>query len=90
MKDVFKTSFLNDIKRIKDKTVLDKIYQAVACVEKATTLQTISGLKKIKGTKKGIYYRIKMDDYRIGITIEDETVTFVVFAHRKDIYKNFP
>ncbi|MCF8308850.1 MAG: type II toxin-antitoxin system RelE/ParE family toxin [Bacteroidales bacterium] len=45
-------------------------------------------LKKLKGYKD--YYRIRLSDYRIGIQIKDDTVFFVVFGHRKDIYKKFP
>lgn len=43
---------------------------------------------KLEGYK--IAYRIKLGDYRIGVFIEDETIEFVRFVHRKDIYKKFP
>ena len=90
MRTAFKKSFLHDVKKIKDQVILDTIHQVILAVEEAKTLQDISALKKLKGTKKGIYYRIKVDSYRIGVTIENETVTFVVFDSRKDIYKYFP
>ena len=90
MKTDFRKSFLNDIKKIKDKALLGKIEQTILDVEKAKTIQDISRLKKLKGNKNGIYYRITVDAYRIGITIESDTVTFVVFDARKDIYKYFP
>ncbi|GHV21944.1 hypothetical protein FACS189428_3190 [Clostridia bacterium] len=90
MKDDFKTSFLNDIKKIKDKKLLAKIRDVIKAVESAQTMQDIPDLKKLKGSRKGIYYRIKIDDYRIGVSIENEMVTFVVFGARKDIYKHFP
>ena len=35
-------------------------------------------------------YRIKIGDYRIGVFIEEDTIEFVRFVHRKDIYKKFP
>jgi len=90
MKTDFKKSFLNDIKKIKDKALLEKIEQIILDVEKAQTIHNISRLKKLKGNKNGIYYRISVDIYRIGVTIENDTVTFVVFDLRKDIYKYFP
>jgi mRNA interferase RelE/StbE len=86
----FKTSFLYDIKKVKDKTLLPKIEQVILNVENAETIQDISELRKLKGSKKGIYYRIKIDHYRIGLTIENNIATFVVFKPRKDIYKLFP
>ena len=90
MRTDFKKSFLRDIKKLRDKIILEKVRQIVLAVEQAETMQDISGLKKIKGTKKGIYYRIVVDDYRIGITIENGMVTFVIMDARKDVYKYFP
>jgi mRNA interferase RelE/StbE len=86
----FKTSFLNDLKKVKDKTLLPKIEQAILNVESAERIQDIPELKKLKGNKKGIYYRIKIEGHRAGLTIENNVVTFVVFMPRKDIYKFFP
>jgi mRNA interferase RelE/StbE len=90
MKISFKKSFLNDIKKIKDKAILGKVRFVILSVENTKTMQDIPHLKKLKAAKKDTYYRIKINNYRIGVTIEDETVTFVVFADRKDIYKYFP
>ena len=90
MKTDFKKSFLNDIKKIIDKELLTEIEQSILSVEDAVTMQDIPRLKKLKGNKKGIYYRIKVGNYRIGVAIENETVTFAAFDDRKDIYKYFP
>jgi mRNA interferase RelE/StbE len=90
MKTDFRKSFLNDIKKVKDKTLLEKVEQVILNVEKAKTIQDIFHLKKLKGNKKGIYYRITLGIYRIGVTIENDTVTFVVFDARKNIYTYFP
>ena len=86
----FKKSFLKDIKKIKDKALLAEIEQVILSVEGAATMQDIPHLKKLKGNKKGIYHRIKVGDYRIGVAIENEIVTFAAFDDRKDIYKFFP
>jgi mRNA interferase RelE/StbE len=90
MKTDFKSSFLSDIKKIRNKTLLNQIEHAIIAVEAAENLQDIPHLKKLNGGKKNIYYRIKINNYRIGVTIEHETVTFVVFGNRKDIYRYFP
>jgi len=86
----FKRSFLNDIKKIKDETLKENIKLLILAVENAKTKNDIPELKKLKGQRKGIYYRIKIDNYRIGVTIENNLITFVVFKPRKDIYKFFP
>ncbi|MCL2727966.1 MAG: hypothetical protein FWD56_06250 [Bacteroidales bacterium] len=86
----FKTSFLNDVKKVKDKSLLPKVKQTILDIEKAASKQDIPGLRKLKGGKKRNYYRIKIDNFRIGVTIDDDLVTLVVFMPRKDIYKFFP
>lgn len=90
MKVAFKKSFLNNIKKITDKTVKLRIEQAILSAEKAESKKDIVGLKKLKASKKNIFYRIKIGDHRIGITIEDNVITFTVCMPRKDIYRFFP
>jgi mRNA interferase RelE/StbE len=51
-------------------------------------LKDIINLKKLSGYKSA--FRIRIGDYRIGVIIENDTVIFVAFAHRKDIYHRFP
>jgi mRNA interferase RelE/StbE len=86
----FKPSFEKDLKKILDKTLKNEIKRAVLSVENAGTIRDIPGLKKLIGYKRGNFYRIKIGDYRIGITIENDIATFYVVLPRKDIYKYFP
>lgn len=64
MKVVFKKSFLNDIKKITDKTVKSRIEQAILDVEKAESKKDIAGLKKLmlplKKSKISFLVRMKM------------------------------
>jgi mRNA interferase RelE/StbE len=86
----FRTSFLRDIKKVADFAMRDMIADAIETVEAAASVSDIPELKKLKGTRKGIYYRIKVDGYRLGITIEGDLVTFVVCRKRPVIYRSFP
>ncbi len=47
-------------------------------------------LEKMKGYDDK--YKIRVGDYRIGVTVERETRTLICerIAHRKDIYRVFP
>ena len=81
-------SFQKDTRRIKDKTVLQRIANTIANVQRANNLDDIKNLKKIQGTQS--MYRIRIGDYRLGIIISDNTVEFIRCLHRKDIYKYFP
>jgi mRNA interferase RelE/StbE len=51
-------------------------------------LEELNNIKKLKA--KGDYYRIRVGDYRIGLTANEEVITFVRVLHRKEIYRYFP
>ena len=85
-----KKSFLKHVDKIADPTLRAKIKELIAAVKQAKTMQDIPKLKKVKGCKKGISYRIRVGDYRIGVEIVGNVVTFVRCQSRKDIYKSFP
>lgn len=86
----YKPSFYRSIKKITDPSVKNNIKEAILSVKQAKTLKVIPELRKLKGYKKDIYYRIKVDTYRIGITIEKNNVIFHKCLSRKDFYKFFP
>ncbi|HVF60227.1 MAG TPA: type II toxin-antitoxin system RelE/ParE family toxin [Thermoanaerobaculia bacterium] len=35
-------------------------------------------------------YRIRLGDFRIGLVVEGNLVTFVRVLHRREIYRRFP
>jgi mRNA interferase RelE/StbE len=88
MRVEFKKSFLKDLKKLKDKQLKELIFDCIVQVEAVQHLGQIRNLKKLTGYDD--YFRIRIGDYRIGLKIENEIVYFVVFEHRKDIYKEFP
>jgi mRNA interferase RelE/StbE len=84
----FKASFVRDLKKVKDKKLKTRVREVIEAVEQARSLQEIENIKKLKGNDR--YYRIRIGDYRIGLSVEKDTVTFVRFLHRKDVYRYFP
>ena len=86
----FKKSFLKSIKKLKDKSLKDDIFEAINSAEEAQTLDEIPNIKKLTGYS--IYYRIRIGDYRIGLKWVDveKILYFVTVDYRKDVYKNFP
>lgn len=89
MDTAFRKSFVKDIKRHgKDERLLEKIKNIILEVEAAESILAINNLKKLKA--EGSYYRIRTGSYRIGLIIENNTVTFVRVLHRKEIYRYFP
>lgn len=88
MKIVIDKSFEKDVEKIKDKKILSKIADCIELIQKTKKTEDIPNLKKLTGYK--FEYRIKLNDYRIGLIISNNKIEFIRFLHRKDIYKFFP
>jgi mRNA interferase RelE/StbE len=88
LKVEFNNSFLRDLKQLREKRLKARVAEMIRFVEQAEGLDAITGLKKLSGESR--YYRLRLGDYRAGIMLDDDTVVFVRFLHRKDIYRYFP
>lgn len=88
MKVEFKSSFLRDLKALRDKTLLARIQDIIEQLERDESPTKINNLKKLQG--KGDYYRIRIGEFRLGLIIKDDTIIFVRCLNRRDVYKYFP
>jgi mRNA interferase RelE/StbE len=89
MRTAFTKSFTKDLKKlVKEKNILDRVREIILEVEAAESIAKIGNLKKMKA--EGSYFRIRSGDYRIGLIIDGETVTFVRVLHRSEVYRFFP
>ena len=88
MDTYFEASFEKDVKKLKDRAILQVIKEIIVEVKEAKTLRDIANLKKLTGYDT--YYRIRFGRYRIGLEITGNTVIFVRCLHRKDMYRYFP
>jgi mRNA interferase RelE/StbE len=80
-------SFERDFKKLspKMKQLTAVIYETLV---QAKQLSDVLKLKKMSGHKN--YYRIKIDDYRLGVYVIKNVVYLSRILARKDIYKFFP
>ena len=88
MKVEFRRSFVQDLERVRDKGIRERVRETIERVEGAQTLQEIGSVKKLRGGER--YHRIRIGDYCLGLILEGDTVIFVRFLHRKDVYRYFP
>ncbi|MEI6444537.1 MAG: type II toxin-antitoxin system RelE/ParE family toxin [Nostocales cyanobacterium ELA583] len=88
MKTEFRKSFEKDLKNIKDSNLLERVKLVIEEIENAVDLQEINNLKMMKTASN--YYRIRVGNYRIGLSINNDLVTLVRILHRKEIYRYFP
>jgi len=84
----YEASFEKDLRKIRDENLLQKIKNAINEVKQAENTKEINNLKKLKGYET--FYRIKLNDYRIGIEIVQNEIIFTRFLHRKEVYRFFP
>jgi len=88
VKTAFRKSFARDMKKIKNRTVLERFKQTIEDIERADELREVSGVKRM--SSPGNFFRLRIGDYRVGIVAEGDEVEFVRFLHRRDIYRFFP
>ena len=88
MKVEFRESFARDLRALTDESLRSRLRAAIDAVEQADRLDEIPHLKHLRGG--GNYYRIRVGEYRAGLSISGDTVIFVRFLHRRDIYRRFP
>ena len=88
MNQVFYTAFERDLKKIKDKSVAQAVKDFIELTSLCKSMNDIPNLVKLKGHKTA--YRFRINDYRIGLFIEQNTICFSAFDHRRKIYTRFP
>ncbi len=82
-------SFFKSLSKLNNSDLNLKVKSIIISVEQADSIHQLKQIKKIQGFKS--YFRIKLGDYRIGIElIGNNTILFILIAHRKDIYSKFP
>ena len=88
MEVIYSKRFEKDLKKIKDKNIRLKLKSLIIKLKSAETLYEIEGVKKIKSTSTA--YRVKIDNYRLGIYLSGGAAGISRFLKRNDIYKVFP
>ena len=90
MKVEFRKSFEKDIGKIRDGELLARIKDTIEGIENAESMPEVNNVKKLKA--EGDYYRIRLGDYRIGFTLDEESASIVLvrILHRREMYRYFP
>jgi len=85
----FDGAFLKGLKKSKNTQLLAKIKSVILHCEISEAIEEIKNCKKLTGHDS--YYRIRIGDYRLGLKkVDNQTLRFITFAHRRDIYQLFP
>ncbi len=55
---------------------------------RADSLQSTGKIEKLKG--HATFFKARFGDYRVGLSVTDDTVTLERVLNRKEIYRKFP
>lgn len=88
MEVVFLRSFIQDIKKLNDAKLKNKIKDFIIELENVESIDKIEHVKKLKGYSTA--YRWRVGNYRLGFYTDGQTVELARFVKRNDIYKPFP
>ena len=80
--------FTKQVAKLKDKKLLAALKTHLEALNAAEDISQVANVKKLVGYKS--YYRLRIQDYRLGIQVVEKTATLACLYHRKDIYKFFP
>ena len=88
MNVIYSPVFNKELRKLKDQSLLRRIGKALENVERAQSLSDISQIRKLEGGSN--YYRIRVGDYRLCFTVEDEAISFKCCRHRSSVYNDLP
>jgi mRNA interferase RelE/StbE len=88
MKVEYHKSFERDLRRVRDRNLLNRGKAALQELEGSENLEALSNIKAMKGHPE--YYRVRIGDYRLGLKRIDDGVRIIRFLSRGDIYQKFP
>ncbi|HLU85857.1 MAG TPA: type II toxin-antitoxin system RelE/ParE family toxin [Vicingaceae bacterium] len=88
MNVIYTKTITKDVRKIKDKKLVDKLTAIIQQLKTTSSLEEVQQLKKLKGHPAA--YRIRVGDYRLGFYYEENTVILARIVKRSDIYKLFP
>jgi mRNA interferase RelE/StbE len=75
MKVEFRKQFIANLKGIKNRDLANEIEYLIDHIETINNIDQIAGLKKMTGYND--YYRIRIEEYRIGAKLSGGTIIFV-------------
>ena len=80
--------FLHDVRRIGSGQIRRRLDLVIQELTEATNITEVNGVRRLRA--EGQHYRIRIGDYRLGITMDGETAMLRRFLPRGEIYRRFP
>jgi len=88
MKVAYRKRFLKDLASIPSNLRLAIERFVFEELPRADSLQSTGKIEKLRGHTT--FFKARFGDYRIGLSVTDDTVTLERVLNRKEIYRKFP
>ena len=87
--DVERTSAFNrDLRRLRSAATQRQLERVISELTASSNLMDLANVRRLRAHDR--HYRIRVGDYRLGITIAGNAVTLRRFLHRSEFYRYFP
>lgn len=80
--------FSRDVRGLGSAQIRRRLDQVIQELIGAASITEVSGIRRLRA--EGQHYRIRIGDYRLGITVDRETAVLRRFLPRGEIYRYFP
>ena len=80
--------FLRDVRELGSAQIRHRLDRVIQELIEADNITEVNGVERL--TAPGNHYRIRIGDYRLGITVDGETAVLRRFLPRGEIYRRFP
>ncbi len=85
----YRQAFLKDLKQLKSSASYQRIYELTfTTLENINSLEEIPDIKAMRGYNGR--YRIRINDYRVGIEVNGDVIEVMRVLHRREFYRYFP
>lgn len=84
----FHAQFEKDLLKLRDPILAKQVRKLILRLENTQNLSEIPNVKKMQGGPN--FFRIRIGDYRVGLTKDGNAVTLMRVLHRREIYRYFP
>lgn len=80
--------FSRDVRRLGPGQIRHRLDRTIQELIDSADISAVSGVRRLRA--EGQHYRIRVGDYRLGITMDGETAVLRRFLPRGEIYRYFP
>ena len=84
----FHRRFDRDLSRTGDAATSRRVERVIEELRAAPNITEVIGVRRLR--TPGQHYRIRIGDYRVGITMDGDVAVLRRFLPRRDFYRYFP